>query len=131
MRLKSVFSVIGGITLAANAGTPVPPFKTYSLRGLQCEMIEFAELNTYSSDELEQNICSIRKGFDLANDRSKAAAKDQNINKTIVTLEYSIAQMEKCSRALSISTDTYQRKFSKKEPVCTAYGKPKPAETEK
>lgn len=131
MWLKSAVAIIGGIALAANAGTPVPPFKTYSLRGLQCERVEFAELNTYSRDALEQNICSIRRGFDLANDQSKAAAKDQNINKTIATIEYSIAQMDKCARALSISTDTYQKKFSKKEPNCSEYGKPKPAETEK
>lgn len=92
-----------------------------SLRGMQCESIEFAELDAMPADELEGLYCSYDLGFKSSEKVNKQMMEkhDGSPNVQAVLLQRHIATMERCMRGTTKSGDVFRRKFPEMKTDCS------------
>lgn len=106
-----------------------------SIRGLDCEAIEYAELDAMKPDELESLYCSYRMGAQQStesNDRLMESNQGSPAIKAALLQRY-IAALERCSRGSSKTWDANARKNPTSKPDCSkmpALPKTKPRLTE-
>lgn len=109
-----------------------------SIRGLQCEAMEFSELNSMPADELESLYCSYELGEKTSTEVNKKMMDKNEGNPGVqaTLLRIHIANLERCMRGSTKASDAIQRKFpglkadcskmpQKKQPEDTSdFGKP-------
>ena len=92
-----------------------------SIRGLQCDAIEFQELDSMSQDELEGAHCSYAAGSKISDDvTNKAMAKyEGNLSIQSALLQKNIGMMERCFKGTTKTGDIFKRKYPDVKIDCT------------
>nr|WP_315401774.1 hypothetical protein [uncultured Duganella sp.] len=101
-----------------------------SLRGIQCEAVEFSELDAMPADELEGLYCSYDLGSKMSETVNKRmmAKNEGNLKVQQVLLQSHIATLERCMRGTTKAGDAFRRKFPDLKTDCTKMPKIKEPE---
>lgn len=92
-----------------------------SLRGMQCETIEFPELDSMSADELEGLYCSYDLGIKTSDKLSKQFQEknEGNPRVQVALLERHVAELERCGRGMTKAGDVFRRKYPEMKTDCS------------
>ena len=97
---------------------------------MQCEAIEFPELDSMPADELEGLYCSYDLGIKASGKLNKQAVDKNEGNPRVqgALLERHIAEMERCMRGMTKAGDIFRRKFPEMKTDCSKLPQKKTAE---
>jgi hypothetical protein len=104
----------------AIAAEPVVP--KLSIRAMQCQPYEYAELNAMPRRELEGAFCGYVAGFDALKkqvDLSREQYQEQPGVLAALRGDF-IQQSQRCTQGIEKTADLLSRKFSATVPDCTA-----------
>lgn len=88
---------------------------------MQCENIEFPELDSMPADELEGLYCSYDLGIKTSEKLSKQFQEknEGNPRVQVALLERHVAELERCGRGMTKAGDVFRRKFPEMKTDCT------------
>jgi hypothetical protein len=126
---SACFDALDRISAPAPAAAPVvqkpvqsPDRKLkFSLRGMQCEAIEFPELDSMPADELEGLYCSYDLGIKTSEKLSKQFQEknEGNPRVQVALLERHVAELERCGREMTKAGDVFRRKWPEMKTDCS------------
>jgi hypothetical protein len=93
----------------------------FSLRGMQCENIEFPELDSMPADELEGLYCSYDLGIKTSDKLNKQFQEknEGNPRVQVALMERHVAELERCGRGMTKAGDVFRRKYPEMKTDCS------------